>query len=363
MDEIAMKLGLLRDLADKYAVEAILLQRVSSVAWATGGATAYVNTASNKAECALLVTATDQQLITNNIEAPRLEEEERLQVQGWDFQVSPWFDMESAFQGLTQGLKLGTDINFPGAQDLSSEIARLRANLSPEEGNRFRMLGQLCSQAMDATARSIHPGQTEYEIAGLLAREAGSRGVQVTVNLIATDERIFTYRHPLPTNKKLEHYLMIVLCGRRWGLVCSLTRLVHFGKLPDEIHRKAQAVAYVDATMIAATRPGQTLGQVFTSAQQAYAAVGYADEWKLHHQGGPAGYEPRECIATPGSKETINSGQVYAWNPSISGTKSEDSVLISQEGFEILTGIPGWPTMKIELADQIIKRPDILIVN
>ncbi len=108
---------------------------------------------------------------------------------------------------------------------------------------------------------------------------------------------------------------MMVLCGRRGGLVCSLTRFVYFGKLPDEIRRKKEAVAYVDASLIAATRPGSTLGQVFKIAQEAYAAVGYADEWQLHHQGGPAGYEPREYVATPDSKDTVIAGQVYAWNP------------------------------------------------
>jgi antitoxin VapB len=187
--------------------------------------------------------------------------------------------------------------------------------------------------------------------------------MQAIVNLIAVDERIYNFRHPLPTDKKLNRYVMMILCGRRWGLVCSLTRLVYFGKLPDEIRHIAQAVAHVDAAVIAATRPGRTLGQIFAVAKEAYAAAGYADEWQLHHQGGPAGYEPREYLATPDSKDTVCAGQVYAWNPSITGCKSEDSVLIGENGFEILTAIPGWPTVKVEVADQSIERPDILIVN
>lgn len=363
MSDISGKLSLLRDLAVRHALDAILLQRVSSIAWATGGASAYVNVACSKAEASLLVTGNNQYLITNNIETRRLEKEERLTAQGWDFQITPWYEKGSTAQGLTKGLKLGADDCFPGALDLSGEIARLRANLNLEEGKRFRILGWLCAQAMDATARAVHPGQTEYEIAGLLVGEAETRGVQAIVNLIAVDERIFNIRHPLPTDKKLTRYVMMVLCGRRWGLVCSLTRFVYFGTLPDEIRHKAEAVARVDASMIAATRPGRTLGQVFTSAQEAYAAVGYADEWQLHHQGGPAGYEPREYIATPGSKDTIVAGQVYAWNPSITGCKSEDSVLIGEEGFEILSAIPGWPMVKVDVAGQIIERPDILIVN
>ena len=111
------------------------------------------------------------------------------------------------------------------------------------------------------------------------------------------------------------------------------------------------------------TSRSYTRSDFYRLAQEAYAAVGYPDEWQLHHQGGPAGYEPREYVATPGSKDTVVVGQVYAWNPSITGSKSEDSVLIGEDGFEVLSAIPGWPMVKVEVAGQIIERPDILIVN
>ena len=156
---------------------------------------------------------------------------------------------------------------------------------------------------------------------------------------------------------------MLVLCGRRWGLVCSLTRLVHFGPLPGELRRKAEATALVDATLINATRPGQKLGEIFGRGIQAYEAAGFPDEWRLHHQGGPAGYEPRETVATPDSSEAVIQGQVYAWNPSITGTKSEDSILIGESENEILTEIEGWPSIRLEIAGQEIKRPAILEVS
>jgi Xaa-Pro aminopeptidase len=246
--------------------------------------------------------------------------------------------------------------------DLSPDLARLRANLTPEEGERFRALGRLCAGAIRRAAEAVQPGQTEYEIAALLAGEAEQRGVQPVVNLIATDERVFTFRHPLPTGKRLERYAMLVLCGRRSGLVCSVTRLLHFGRLPDELRRKAEALALVDAAFISATRPGQTLGQVFQQATTAYADNGFPDEWRHHHQGGPAGYEPREYVATPDSPDLVQIGQAYAWNPSIAGTKSEDTILITGSGSEILTATPGWPQLAVAVGDAEFARPAILEV-
>jgi Xaa-Pro aminopeptidase len=242
-------------------------------------------------------------------------------------------------------------------------MSQLRANLMPQEGERFRALGRLCAEAMDEAIRAVHPGQSEYEIAGLLAQSAERRGAQAIVNLIASDERIYAFRHPLPTAKRLKRYAMLVLCGRRWGLVCSLTRLVHFGPLPDELRRKAEAAAQIDAALIAATRPGSTMAQVFQKGVAAYEESGYADEWHLHHQGGPAGYEPRELIATPSSPEIVSAGQVYAWNPSITGVKSEDSVLVGENENQTLTEMTDWPVLKVTAAGQEFARPAILEIT
>jgi Xaa-Pro aminopeptidase len=364
MNELDDKLRRMQALLSEKGLDAMLLQRVSSFAWATCGAASYVNTATTFGEATLVITPTARYLVTNNIEVMRLKQEEKLADQGWEFRTAPWHQAQDTVRELTHGLKLGADGPYPNATNLAAEVAHLRTNLTPEEIERFRKLGRLCAQAMERAIRAIQPGQTEYQIAGLLAREAESRGAQAVVNLIATDERIFSFRHPLPTDKPLDRYAMLVLCGRRWGLVCSITRLVHFGPLPDELRLKAEAVAQVDAAFIAATRPGRTLGEIFERARAVYAETGFAEEWRLHHQGGPVGYEPRESIATPSSTDLVSVGQAYAWNPSITGAKSEDTILVEEGGNQILTTIPDWPTLSVSVEGQPepILRPAILEV-
>jgi antitoxin VapB len=360
MTELETKLKKIDSLLNGQGLDALLLQKVSSFAWATCGAASYVNTAETDGAASLLVTPSGRYVLTNNIEATRIDQEEKLAASGWQIRAGQWYAAQDAVAELTGKLKLGADGYFPEAKDLSGELACLRANLTPEEGERFRQLGRLCAESMDQAIRAVKPGMTENQIAASLAQEAQSRGAQPIVNLIATDERIYKFRHPLPTDKKMERYAMLVLCGRRWGLVCSLTRLVYFGRLPAELQSKSLAVAKVDATIIAETRPGRTLGEIFNRTQTAYAEVGYPDEWKLHHQGGPAGYEPREYIATPGGKDVVNLGQAYAWNPSITGTKSEDTVLVGEQGNEVLTHIPNWPVLTVKIGEKNVERPAIL---
>jgi Xaa-Pro aminopeptidase len=363
MGEFSQKQDRIHTLLKEHNLDALLLRRVSSFAWATCGSTSYVNTATTNGEAALVITPSGRHIVTNNIEATRLEKEEKLTAQGWEFRVVPWHDAQDAVAELTRGLMLGADGHYPDAIDLSQDLAHLRAHLTPEEGERFRTLGRLCAEAVESTARMVRPGQSEYQIAGLLAREAESRGVQAIVNLIATDKRVFDFRHPLPVDKKLERYAMLVLCGRKWGLVASLTRLVHFGALPDELRKKQEAVAEVDAALIAASTPGARIADIFGKGVKAYAKVGFPHEWKLHHQGGLAGYEPREHLATAASSQVVKPGQAFAWNPSITGAKSEDTILVGDDRWEVITAMEDWPRIAVQVDGRLIERPAILEIS
>ena len=341
-------------------MDGLLLRQTGNFAWATCGAASFINRADPLGIASLLITPEIRYVITNNIEADRLMREEGLDKQNWEFQVAPWHEQKDAISELTRGMKLGTDAFLPNALDLSNEVASLRSQLTDDEGQRFKILAGLCSDGMKQAGLAVLPGMTEYEIAGSLSQAVESRGVQAIVILIATDERIYSFRHPLPTSKKLDRYAMLVVCGRKWGLICSVTRLIHFGPMPPDLRRKAEAIARIDAEMIAATRPGKTLGDVFHKTQAAYASAGFPDEWQKHHQGGSAGYAPREVTATPASNDPILKGQAFAWNPSITGTKSEDTILVGEHKNEIITEMTDWPTIDVQIGSQIIKRPAIL---
>lgn len=361
--ELDLKLEKVHDLLYDKGLDALLIQRVTNFAWMTGGAKSFVNIADNLGVASLLVAPHGRYLITNNIEAPRLRMEEHLEEQGWEFRVSPWYKFSEDVEKLVKGLRLGTDGFYPGGEDVSSDLIPLRMNLLPGEQERFRKVSQGCAEGMNAAISQVKPGLTEFNIAAILGGEFQQRGITPVVNLIATDQRIYSYRHPIPTSKKLDRYAMLVGCGRKYGLVCSITRLVHYGPMPEDLQRKARAVAQVDAVFHSMTRPGRSLGEIFQAASAKYAELGYQDEWQLHHQGGPAGYSPREFIATMESDMKVAEGQAYAWNPSITGTKSEDTILVTSDGVEVLSEINDWPMLPIELDGRTIYRPATLEIS
>jgi Xaa-Pro aminopeptidase len=363
-EEIAAKKARVLALLDKQNLDGLLLTKRPNFAWFTGGGNNHVSTAAEIGVASLLITKDAVQLFADNIETPRILAEE---IAGLSIEpVSvPWYEggRETALRQQVGGLKLGSDIPFGDAKVIDGEVAKLRWSLMPAEVERYRQLGKECATAMEQTLPAIRPGQSEFEVAADISGKLLAAGILPQVVLIAADERIARFRHPIPTAKKIDKYCMVVICGQRHGLIVSMTRLVAFDKLSEDLARRHQAVAEVDAAVIAATRPGKTAGEMFTVLQQAYAANGFADEWRLHHQGGATGYVGRDWKPAQADDPTIIlAHQAFAWNPSITGTKSEDTIIATPDGPEIISPTPGLPAIAVQTEIGEIKRADILII-
>lgn len=348
----------------EHNTDVLVLQHQANVSWLLMGRT-HVNVASEEALATIVITDDHLAMVVNNIEAQRLLEEELLEadaVRLLELKVWDWYD-PAAKERIIQDF-VGDTLKKRVADDTTAKhwIVPLRATMDTEAVGVWRDLGHRTGAALEAAAIAIKPGMSEYQIAGVLAQAAWEREVEPVVNLIAVDERISLRRHPLPTNRKLNTHAMLVLCGRQAGRIVSATRIVHFGKIPDELQRKHQAVTEIDARMMEATQPGRSLGELFDAAKGFYADVGFADEYKLHHQGGMGGYLGREYFAMPDEKAVAANQQTFAWNPSITGTKSEDTLLLLENSKEIITSGDGeFPMLEIKVDGGVFQRPDILI--
>lgn len=363
MDELTEKRQRLRSFLARHNLDAIYLSQVANFAWFTAGLEPVVMISSDRAEAGLLVTGEKEYVICNSIEYPRLRDEDRLEDLGFEFHVKPWYHGAPRFDDLVQGLRWGADWPVLDAPDLSMEISRLRFSLTPQEIERYRWVGYHTGQALEHAARALRPGMSEVQIAGLIAAQAFERGITPVLLLVGVDERIDHFRHPLPTQKPLDHYAMLVICGRRWGLVASATRFVHFGPLPAELARKQEACAYVDAVFNAATTVGSQVSSVFQRAIDAYAQMGFPDEWQKHNQGGAAGYMSRDYEGTPTCNEIVLAEQAFAWNPSITGIKSEDTMIVHDGGCEFITVTGDWPSIPVMLDNRTWERPAILTLR
>jgi len=349
----------------QHNLDGVLLSRRCNYSWYTAGKRNYVNTAVDAGICWLLVTADGAKVLTSNIESPRLRLEEYTDgsAEVIDFPYYDAAERDRIFKQTVGSMKVAVDAPAPGLSlpMLDADFDLLRQTLTDGEIERYRYVCNRNVAAIEFVARDAQPGMTEFELAGMLSGAIAASGCLPWVVLVASDERVENFRHPLPTGKTVNRYFMLVACAERDGMIASCTRLASFGPLSDTLRRKHDAVIKVDTAMIAATRVGATIGGVYAECQAAYAAVGFPNEWQNHHQGGLCGYNPREIVATPGDATPILANQAFAWNPSIAGTKSEDTIICRAGSTELLCDPTDWPKIDVTWKGTTISRPDILI--
>ncbi len=347
----------------------VLLGAQHNFAWLTCGGRSGIDLSREPGAGALLVRADGRRFVlANNIETQRLREEE-LPGGAWEMieydwteeKANPSLPVERALSLLKDGAALGSDLPVGGgARVVEGAFARLRYQLTDSEIERLRELGRDAGQSVGAFARGLEPGLTEREVARRASDAVASVGAHSVVTLVAADERLKRFRHPVPTELRWENVLMIVVCARRGGLIVSLTRIVTAGSVPDELRRRTLGAARVNAELYDATRPGVAGRELFDVAVRAYAAEGFSGEEKLHHQGGATGYRTRDWVAHPRSEDTAQTRQAFAWNPSITGTKVEETCLAFDDHVEVITASPDWPSITVEVGERGYVLPDVL---
>ncbi len=362
LEEVQAKLAMVREFMSDAGLDAVALNTRANFAWLTGGGMNHVGLDGATGVGCIVVTRDTQSILTNNIESGRIEDEETGELP-FEIHYTQWDEEDPAeMLGTVAGGTIGADAGYAGvATSVADGIARLRWSLMPPEIERYRALGEISAATIAATCYEIEPGMTEHQIAGLLMGKAMGAGCQPVVALIAADERALKYRHPISTDAELDSHVMVVLGCTKWGLGVYSTRMVSFGEPSAEMRDKHAACCTVDACLNLETVPGVAVAEVFSRGVATYAAGGYPEEWRLHHQGGATGYAAREYKGTAECAETVIENQAFAWNPSITGTKSEDTIIATSNGPEYLTTAEGWPTLAVEYEGVTVQRMDILV--
>ena len=321
----------LRELMDRLGLGALLMRRPANFAWYTGGADNRVDHDDPLGVAAILLTLEGEYVLTDNIEAPRMREE----TPGFEVVEHPWYeDPAETLRALT-GSPLGAD--FPAGDAREVEISPLRYVLDADAIERYRRLGADAVEAISEAAASLEPHTSEHEAAANLAAVCWRRGMFSPVLLAASGERMDLYRHPIPHGGALGRRAMLVVCAERGGLYANLTRIVDFEEPDRETARRQETCDTILRRMRErATRPGSTLADALADCRRFYAEEGLPDGWRDHHQGGMTGYASREIVATPETRQGIEVGQAFAWNPSLRGAKAEETFVLMENGPEII---------------------------
>ncbi len=358
--ELEAKHALLRQWLERSGLDGVLLQRHENLAWISAGQMeARVRLASETGVLTLLLLRDGRRFaLAPNNEADRLAAEE-LAGLGYAPVVRPWHALDVAEEARRiAGDRLAAD-SLPGFP--AAELASLRAPLFPAEIARYRVLGSEVARIVSDALLALTPGISEYDMEAGVAAPLLAAGIAPSVLLMAADERISRYKHAVARGQRLRRFGMLNLCARRWGLVVSITRFIHFGPLPEELARGFRTAQAVNAALQHATHNSATADTLFQTAAAAYAAAGMPGEEQLHHQGGACGYMEREWVARPGGTETVREAGAFAWNPSARGGKAEDTVLAVDGQIDLLTRTPELPEVVTEVEGKAYISAGVLL--
>jgi len=350
-------------------LDGVLLTQVRNAYWITAGI-ADIQIVLNKdvgAASLLIMKDGSKFVLCSGSEAGRLMDES-LGGLGYALKQYRWYEANPVkdvrgdiLKQIAGNGRIGSDAPFPGTVPVGEKFRRLRYTFTDSELKRYRWLGRQTTEAVVEVCRLVQPGMDEYQIEAMTSAALRARGIMPTVLLIGVDERVSKYRHALPGGAKLRKYAMVNVVAEKWGMPMAVTRFVHFGPLPAELSDKIQKTARVNAHYQEATVPGTSCATIFEKCKQWYAEAGYPDEWMKHHQGGAIGYDDREYVIYPGVDETVQDRQPFAWNPTITGTKVEDTMVAFADHFEVVTVSDGWPMINVELNGKMYPQPAILV--
>ena len=327
----AVKRRRVLDVLDRRGVESIVLRSHTAVAWYLDGVRTHVSLAGDPVAAVVVRRDGDELLVFDN-EADRLAAEELGPSLDLGVTRVPWHDV-----------LVPADAADLDEADAAPDLRAARASLLPGELARYRALCREVAEVLTDAATAARPDDAERDVAARLAAELVARGIDPLVTLVAGRSRL-AHRHPLPTAAPIGDRAMLVVCGRRHGLIANATRWMRWGASAVDADA-GRRILEVEAAFLDGTRVGATIGAAFEAGIAAYGAAGFdVDEWRRHHQGGAAGYAGRDPRATAAVGDLVQARHAFAWNPTAPGAKVEDTVLVGAPGVEVLTVDPRWPT-------------------
>ncbi len=355
-EDVERKLHSIREYLRARNADGALITNVENFAWVTSGARSYVALSDKNGIASVFVTKDESYVISQNPETERLRHEEL--PKNFSVVEYPWF---SKLDDMVAQMADGNKILYEEEPEFNNFLLRSRTRLGLYEQEKYAKVGEKTARALEKGMRSLTPEMTEIQVKATIESELSKEGLDILLVLVFGDESRSLYRHNLPRNIKIGDKCFVSVCTKMYGLVISATRAVEF-KRDKEFEKQHRVNSQIDAEIINASLENALMSQIFFVIEKSYESHGYSEEWRFHHQGGTTGYKTREFIAIPHFPFEVGNGTAFAWNPTISGTKSEDTYVRTKEEMKLLSVDKhgNWPYLEFEVNGKKYKRPDII---
>jgi Xaa-Pro aminopeptidase len=341
--------------------DSLIIMRRDNFAWLSCGGGAVVSHVVATSPVFLVVSPQKKYAVGYSMDLPRAMDED-LAGQGYEPILLPTFgkSVEEISLELATG-RAAADDELDGAVNLGDQVVKLHEPYTSEEMERYQAIGVESGEVLREVAEWVEPGMTERQVLAHMWGMYLAHGFEGNCMFVGSDERIRRYRHPVPSDKPVEKAILLAPAISKWGLHVLNSRTVYFGNPPEDIQRRHLAVSTMQAAMVASSRPGVRLSSLLDLCLELFETLGYPEERNNHVHGGPTGYRvsyPERC-RDPEAK--VRENMALAWYLTVAGAKSEELLLVDEQGTRIWSVDPTWPKLQVEYKGNVVAVPDILI--
>jgi Xaa-Pro aminopeptidase len=255
---------------------------------------------------------------------------------------SEWLRYED-YAKFKESLRPGSSLH-----PVSRLVEELRTVKSPSEVEKIRKSVQANSEAYSKTMKRVRLGVREQDVAAELEFQMRMLGAEKPAfeTIVATGSHS-ALPHARPTIRKLEEneLLLIDMGASLEGYSSDMTRVAYAGSPPKRVREIYRAVLEAQLTAVNTVRAGVTASKVDGAARDVLKDHKLEREF-LHSTGHGLGLEIHEMPRIGRKEKTrLRAGMVITIEPGayidgLGGVRIEDTVLVTENGCEVLTPTP-----------------------
>ncbi|MGY0756224.1 M24 family metallopeptidase [Staphylococcus haemolyticus] len=229
--------------------------------------------------------------------------------------------------------------------DIDQIIKELRNIKNESEIENIREAAKLADKCIEIGTEFLKVGVTEREVVNHIENEIKKFGVsEMSFDTMVLFGDHAASPHGTPGERKLvkDEYVLFDL-GVIYNHYCSdMTRTVKFGTPSEEAQTIYNIVLEAETNAIEAIKAGVPLQEIDKIARDIISDAGYGDYFphRLGHGLGLEGHEYQDVSST--NSNLLEAGMVITiepgiYVPNVAGVRIEDDILVTENGYEILT--------------------------